>query len=162
MDDTRRRALITIVVAAIPGYLGIAGVGHAYLRQWRRSIVWFLLALGSAFALTFYYIDDPASIDIADPAAIPSEVTIPLLVIISLSVLDAFLLAISMGREKQASTMNGREGEDGQQRATPSCPNCGKNVDPELDFCPWCTVEFERAPAADDPELVTDDADDRP
>jgi ornithine cyclodeaminase/alanine dehydrogenase-like protein (mu-crystallin family) len=25
----------------------------------------------------------------------------------------------------------------------PQCPNCGGELDPEIDFCPWCTVELE-------------------
>ena len=149
MDDTRRRALITLIVAAIPGYLGLAGVGHAYLRQWRRSIVWFLLGIGSAVALIFYYVEDPAAIEVTDPAAVPIEVTIPLLVIITLSVLDAFFLAISLGREQKEELAREEAGEDVQ--AAPNCPNCRKEVDPELDFCPWCTIEFERPPEEEKP-----------
>lgn len=147
MDDTRRRALITFVVAAIPGYLGFAGVGHAYLKQWRRSLVWFLLGLGSAIALLFYHVENPAAIDIADPAAVPTEVTIPLLIIITLSVLDAVFLSISLSREQAEQDARVDAGADPETAAQlPTCPNCGKEVDPELDFCPWCTIEFERPP----------------
>jgi endogenous inhibitor of DNA gyrase (YacG/DUF329 family) len=27
--------------------------------------------------------------------------------------------------------------------ADAECPECGKELDPELDFCPWCTTRFD-------------------
>jgi predicted amidophosphoribosyltransferase len=24
-----------------------------------------------------------------------------------------------------------------------TCPNCGGELDEEIDFCPWCTMRFE-------------------
>jgi hypothetical protein len=54
------------------------------------------------------------------------------LVLLVLSTLDAYRLAVSAG---------GPKAEDG-----PTCPYCGHAVDPELDFCPWCTERFEEGP----------------
>lgn len=164
MDDTRRRTIVTAIVASLGAFFGIAGVGHAYLRQWRRSIVWFLLAIGSGIALVFYYVEDPAAIDPFDAGAIPQEVYIPLFVIIALSVIDAVLLSIAAGRTEPDERLAanaidsdstpiedvGADGSTPEPESVPACPECGKDTDPELDFCPWCTYEFEQPPDAED------------
>jgi len=90
---------------------------------------------------------EQAAQDARVDAAVPTEVTIPLLVIITLSVLDAVFLSISLSKEQAAQDARVDAGVDPEMAAQlPTCPNCGKEVDPELDFCPWCTAEFERPP----------------
>lgn len=39
----------------------------------------------------------------------------------------------------------------------PACPNCGKELDADLDFCPWCTTRLDWADTGS-PE-ATDDGD---
>jgi hypothetical protein len=55
-------------------------------------------------------------------------VTAPVLVLLVLSTLDAYRLALTAGSADEGG---------------PACPYCGHGVDPELDFCPWCTERFE-------------------
>ena len=133
MSDTRRRALVAVLVGVLGATVGIAGAGHAYLREWRRAIAWFAFVLGTGLVLLSVYSDPVTAAE--SPSALPMTVTGPILVLLVLSTLDAYRLALTAG-----------ESGDGEG---PSCPYCGHEVDPELDFCPWCTERFEEAGAAD-------------
>jgi hypothetical protein len=135
MANTRRRAFVAALVGVLGATVGIAGVGHAYLREWRRAVAWFAFVLGTTLALISVY-SDPAVVA-ESPGAAPLEVTGPVLVLLVLSTLDAYRLALRT-EEK---------GGDGG----PSCPYCGHEIDPELDFCPWCTERFEGSTGGSDP-----------
>ena len=37
----------------------------------------------------------------------------------------------------------GRRADRGPDSEAPGCPNCGRELDEELEFCHWCTVELE-------------------
>ena len=143
MSDSRRRALITALVGVLGATIGVAGAGHAYLREWRRAIAWFTFVLGAQLVLLSVF-TDPSTLVGTESAApmsfsaiqsvatgLPSTVTGPILILFVLSVLDAYRLAL----------LGGTSDAEG-----PSCPYCGNEVDPELAFCPWCTERFEEAP----------------
>ncbi|AUV81056.1 hypothetical protein C2R22_04765 [Salinigranum rubrum] len=145
MSNPRRRAFVAALVAVLGATIGIAGAGHAYLREWRRAIAWFTFVLGAELVLLSVF-TDPATVvgsESSTPmtvsaltsaaSALPSTVTGPLLVLLVLSTVDAYRLALAKGSV----------GEN----TGPSCPYCGQEVDPELDFCQWCTGRFETAPA---------------
>jgi hypothetical protein len=134
MSDTRRRALVAALVGVLGATVGIAGAGHAYLREWRRAIAWFAFVLGTGLVLLSVFSDPATAAE--SPSALPMQVTGPVLVLLVLSTLDAYRLALTAG---------GPTEEGG-----PACPYCGHEIDPELDFCPWCTERFEDAPAATD------------
>lgn len=128
MEGTRRRALIAGVIGMIGAVLGVAGAGHAYLREWRRAIAWFALALGIGLVLVSVF-TDPAT---TSPTEMPPEVTVPLLVVLVISAIDAYAVARRQDDRSEPDP-------DG----TVSCPNCGKDIDPSLDFCHWCTDRLE-------------------
>jgi hypothetical protein len=144
MSNSRRRAFVAALVGILGATVGVAGTGHAYLREWRRAVAWFTFVLGAELVLLSVF-TDPATIAgsesspmtvsavLATASALPSTVTGPLLVLLVLSVVDAYRLALA----KRSVGEN----------AGPSCPYCGQEVDPELDFCQWCTGRFETAPA---------------
>ena len=144
MSNTRRRALVAALVGVLGATIGIAGVGHAYLREWRRAVAWFTFVLGAELVLLSVFADPAAVVGsgssmpmtlsnlMSTASTLPSTVTGPLLVLLVLSTVDAYRLGL----------MGGEAGED----AGPSCPYCGQAVDPELDFCQWCTGRFETAP----------------
>ena len=134
MSDTRRRALVAVLVGVLGATLGIAGAGHAYLREWRRAVAWFAFVLGTGLVLLSVFSDPSTAAE--SPSTLPMTVTGPVLVLLVLSTLDAYRRAVSAG---------GRNAEDG-----PACPYCGHAVDPELDFCPWCTERFEEGPMGSD------------
>ncbi|MFB6156089.1 MAG: zinc ribbon domain-containing protein [Haloferacaceae archaeon] len=103
--------------------LGIAGLGHAYLRRWRRAVGWFGLIVLSGLALSAAFAD-PSATTVAD---FPPEVLLPVMALFVLSAVDAFRLA-----KRGVATATGGDDE------TPRCPNCGKEIDPEMAFCQWC------------------------
>jgi hypothetical protein len=129
-----RRVVITVLAAVIGATVGVAGVGHLYLRRWRRAAAWFLVVLGATAALLAVFvlpelggIADPGAVTAIEPSSLPGIVVWPVFVLLLFSTLDAHRLA----------TVAPRAGDG------PTCPSCGKAADPELDFCPWCTIELE-------------------
>lgn len=137
----RHRPWLAAVLAVL-----VAGLGHAYLRRWRRALLWFVAILGAGAALSAV-VAQPAP---TSPADFPLVVLVPLLVLYGVSAADAFRLARTSARRTAAGAVgtgsdvaNGpldRPDSDG----TPDvCPNCGKEVDPDLDFCTWCTERLD-------------------
>ena len=149
MDSARRRVLVTALVALAGAMIGVPGVGHAYLRRWKRSLLWLTVTLGAGILLLSYYVPDPSTLDPFDFGAIPMEVRLTIFVITAVSVFDATLLAYLDGRSTAGIGSDDEPSEDG----TRSCPHCGKPTDADLDFCTWCTepltTEAEQEPPAE-------------
>ena len=151
MVSLRWRLLLTLVFGVVGAVLGIAGAGHAYLRKWRRSIVWFLITMGSFLALVSIYLPDLEAIDPYDVTAYPPEVLTPVLVILGFSILDALLVAFLDQREAEMAPGVGSDADEAD--AGVSCPHCGRSTDPELDFCTWCTEPLS-TPDSPEPDHV--------
>jgi len=115
----------------------VTGFGHLYLRRWRRAVGW----LAVLFAVSYAFVD-PAAIEAlaagepVDPLSIA-----PTLLVGSLSVIDAYVLA--RAQNEVARTRGAAESAKNPGEAVDSCPNCGKDVDPGLDFCHWCTADLQ-------------------
>ncbi|UWG47261.1 Membrane protein containing Zn-ribbon domain [Halanaeroarchaeum sp. HSR-CO] len=134
------------IIAGLLGFL-YPGLGHIYLRAWLRAIAWFALALVTAAmvvpesAVTAF---QQTGIDglISASQDFSLEVTGSLLVVRVLNVVDAYLTGLRQERatDRQASS------------ETPTCPNCGGELDAELDFCPWCTTELSELETEVSPE----------
>jgi len=139
MDSARRRVVVTALVALGGAMIGVPGVGHAYLRRWKRSLLWLTVTLGAGIMLISYYVPDPSTLDPFDIGAIPIEVRATLFVITAVSVFDATLLAYLDGRSESGIGSDEAVVEDG----TRSCPHCGKPTDADLDFCTWCTEPLD-------------------
>jgi len=146
MSNLRRRLVLTALIGVVGAALGIGGAGHAYLRKWRRSVLWFLVSMGSFLALVSVYVPDLATVDPYDITTYPPEVVTPLVVILGFSVVDALLVAFLDQRETEMAPGVGDDASDAE--AGVSCPHCGRSTDPELDFCTWCTEPL----SADDSE----------
>jgi len=142
MGNLRRRLFLTALIGVVGAALGIGGAGHAYLRKWRRSVLWFLVSIGSFLVLVSVYVPDLTAIDPYDVTAYPPEVITPLVVILGFSVVDALLVAFLDQREAR---MTPGVGADDDGDAGVSCPHCGRSTDPELDFCTWCTESLQPA-----------------
>ncbi|MFB6270258.1 MAG: DUF6677 family protein [Halobacterium sp.] len=136
------------VIAAVLGFL-YPGLGHVYLRKWVRALSWFVLALATAALVvpeSAYQAFQTDGFDglMAASESFGLEVTLSLLTIRVLNVVDAYLVA---ARETAASVAERvpTPGEDGGQvKSSPAeCPECGKDLDEELDFCPWCTTRLD-------------------
>jgi len=137
----RKRPWLAVVLAFV-----YPGLGHLYLRKWGRALLWF----GMIVASTMVLIPDEAapsglSVEsiVASAEAIPVEVSLFVLALSLLSVLDAYWLATRVNEMAQGAADTGTEAR------TEDCPHCGKELDEDLDFCPWCT---ERLVEPDDDE----------
>jgi hypothetical protein len=114
------------------------GLGHVYLREWLRGLLWFGLVIATA-TITIPAAAVPAAgseltLDAILQAsqALPQEATLVLFAIVALSVADAYRLAALGNRRAETATGS-------------RCPHCGHELDTaeDLDFCPWCTARFE-------------------
>jgi uncharacterized membrane protein (DUF2068 family) len=126
MSDPNRRALVAVVTSAVGALVGVAGVGHAYLREWARAFAWFTLVLGTGLLLLATF-TDPTAVTIE---TLPIRVTLPLTALLAVHTLDAYAVA----RRSQASGSSRSAAGD----PAADCPSCGRELDPELSFCPWC------------------------
>ncbi|MFW6265435.1 MAG: DUF7575 domain-containing protein [Halanaeroarchaeum sp.] len=124
------------IIAGLLGFL-YPGLGHIYLRAWLRAIAWFALALVTAAmvvpesAVTAFQQTGIEGL-ISASRDFSMEVTGSLLVVRVLNVVDAYLTGLRQERaaERQITA------------ETPTCPNCGGELDADIDFCPWCTTEL--------------------
>jgi uncharacterized paraquat-inducible protein A len=115
------------------------GLGHVYLRKWARALVWFVtIIVSSTLLVPPDAIPSSISLDslIAAGQAIPLPVSLSILAITLLSVVDAYVTAKQINQQSGAMTPTAGAGGDG---SVGSCPNCGKDLDEDLDFCPWCS-----------------------
>lgn len=136
----RRRPLLA-------GLLGMVypGLGHVYLRAWLRAIAWFGLALVTAALVVPHsavVAFQQQGIDglVAASRTFSLEVTASLLAVRLLNVVDAYLTGLRQDRATARAA----------EPTTDVCPNCGGELDPELEFCPWCTTRLSED--ADDAE----------
>ena len=114
------------------------GLGHLYLRRWRRAFGW----VAALFVAAVLFSDPTPSNVVTPSGASDLRSALPILFVGVLSVLDAYVLARAQNASARRSVSIGRDDVSGRKRA--SCPNCGKDLDPELGFCHWCTTELNR------------------
>lgn len=140
-------------LAAILGLI-FTGFGHIYLRRWRRAAMWVLLVL--AVAALFVPSGTLEALDAAETMS-PSEFTsvltelLPLLAVSFASVLDAFVIGFRQAAEAQAQAARSAVDDADDSAAAVSdpdsdavtCPECGREVDADLDFCHWCTTRLD-------------------
>ena len=116
------------------------GLGHVYLREWLRALVWFFLNVTS-FSLLMPESAVPETFGwselVAAAEAVPPEAALALVSITVFSMVDAYWMAKRQNTEAEVA-----EGT--------TCPNCGRDVDPDLEFCHWCTERLNPEPESDD------------
>jgi len=125
---TRRRALVAAFVALAGAMIGVAGVGHAYLRLWNRAVAWCSLVLGTGLALVAI-LTTPEAV-LADGA--PPTVVGPIAVLLSVSVVDAYRVGVATDRSPSTAS------DAVDDSDSPTCPSCGREVDASIDFCWYC------------------------
>ncbi len=127
-DSTGKRPWLAALLSVL-----YPGLGHVYLRLWGRALLWFLsIVTATALLVPPEVYPSTLSVRAAMEAAraLPLTVSLTILLMTMLNVLDAYMMARQSGEERP-------EGK----KAT--CPNCGKEVDEDLEFCQWCTTELE-------------------
>jgi hypothetical protein len=133
MTETgRKRPWLAAVLAFI-----YPGLGHVYLREWLRAVLWFGLVVSTSTLLigdsVMAPLDGGISVDalLAVSQNIPLQATAALFAITALSMVDAFWMAT-------------RENVETEVVEGMKCPHCGKELEADLDFCHWCTTKLDR------------------
>lgn len=131
---SRTRALIAAALATV-----YPGLGHVYLRSWFRAFTWFGLSLLTAAVVvppavvqgyvTAYDTGGLAALASASQT-LPMEAVLAILAVRVLNVIDAAW--IGLAPRQPAATAEHR-----------TCPNCGRELDDDLDFCHWCTTQVD-------------------
>jgi len=132
IDTGRKRPWLAALLAFV-----YPGLGHVYLREWLRALLWF----GLVFSTTTLLINDSLVAPLSDGVSlealltvtrnIPTEASVVLFVITVFSMADAFYMATRGNAETEVV-----EGAN--------CPHCGKELEDDLDFCHWCTTKLDR------------------
>lgn len=131
--------------------LAVTGLGHAYLRRWGRAFGWLALVYASlALFVPPEAIDAAAEGITATSGSLQSSVDplvfLPPLLVALGSVADAYVLA----RAERDAAVAASGAED-----VVTCPNCGREVEGDIEFCHWCTTRF--ADPADEADEDTPD-----
>lgn len=109
------------------------GLGHVYLREWIRAIAWFAIAIFAAMLVMPVELIEATeteglSVLLRTSEFLTFEAITALLAIRMLNAIDAAILALKPTEPEPP---------------TNSCPNCGGELDDDIDFCPWCTLQLD-------------------
>ncbi len=124
------RAWLAVFLAFV-----MPGAGHLYLRSWIRALLWF----GLFYTTFLLMVPAPAqetelSIEglLSVVTAVPLQAQLAVVAITLLNMADAYWLASKQNARAAASDAL-------------ACPNCGKELDDDIDFCHWCTTQLDPA-----------------
>jgi hypothetical protein len=128
----RNNPLLAALLATL-----VAGLGHLYLRRWLRASGW----LGVTVVASVLFIPESTMSAISSGTLSDALSILPIVLISAASAVDAYLIAKIRARTEEAgtsSTVGTTEADE-----SPVCPACGKPIDLDLEFCHWCTTEFQ-------------------
>ncbi|WP_276271182.1 DUF6677 family protein [Haloarcula litorea] len=131
-DTGRKRPWLAAALAFV-----YPGLGHVYLREWFRAVLWFGLVISTTTLLVGDEVTEPLDSGVTLDALravyqnLPTVATVALLALTVLSMVDAYWMATRENR--MADIVEGDK-----------CPNCGKELDEDLAFCHWCTTDLEQ------------------
>ncbi|MDG5760365.1 zinc ribbon domain-containing protein [Natronococcus sp. A-GB1] len=147
-STSRKRPWLAALLAAL-----VTGLGHLYLWRLRRAVGW----LAASVLVTFLLVDQAAFETLAggNPDTDALLAVWPMYAIVALSVVDAYLIARRPAAGSESSAHGEPTASSADEDDAPSCPHCGKDLDPDLEFCYWCTTPLGRD---DDAEESTADA----
>lgn len=121
------------------------GLGHAYLREWGRAVLWLLLVVGAWLVLVpdLLAVTSLEEFRAATDGA-PVVVNLALASASALCIADAYWMALNHNRPSAADP--GPIASDDAHpdpAAVTECPSCGRELDADLDFCHWCTTPLD-------------------
>ncbi|WP_336325867.1 zinc ribbon domain-containing protein [Halovenus sp. HT40] len=134
-NHSRKRPWFAVVLTML-----VPGLGHLYLRLWGRAILWVALTLlGAVLAVPREQWPESVSLDaaIAPFQSLPLESIVLLSGVLALCIVDVYLMALRRNELIERAERIAA-GETPQR-----CPNCGKEIDQDIDFCHWCTTEID-------------------
>jgi hypothetical protein len=141
-----RRPWLAAVLAVL-----YPGLGHVYLREWLRALLWFFLAISTAMLVVPETALQGGGLEaiVQAQSDLPPSALGALVAVTLFSVVDAYWLASRDDGpdvvETDSADAGGRDG-DGV-----SCPNCRRTVtEAEYGFCPWCAAELDSGGRARD------------
>lgn len=129
----------------------VPGLGHLYLRLWGRALLWLAMAsLGLGLAAPAGTLPDALAFGaivgaldgvslgsvLAFFGSLPPESVVLLSGVLALCIVDVYLMTIRRNAVLERAERIAA-GEQPRQ-----CPNCGREVDQDIDFCQWCTTEL--------------------
>jgi len=126
----RKRPWLAVALTIV-----VPGLGHAYLRLWGRGLLWFVLVAGTVGALVPEWFG-AGSVD--ELLTVVESVSLP----VSLALFGVSLLCI-LDVYVMTSRLNERARREHEAASATTCPECGRELDGDLDFCHWCTTELD-------------------
>ena len=116
----------------------LPGAGHALLRDWGRAAIF----AGLFITASIIFLPHEQLWAVAESGAYAD---IPGVLEAEMSVLEQFTLSFlalfaAIDAGFQALGLTRGSDTDGD---LPSCPECGKALDEDLEFCHWCTTRLE-------------------
>jgi len=141
-------------LAVLLGVLA-TGAGHLYLRRWLRAVGWLALTT----AVTVIYVPEAALTAASTGDSVALEPFLPTFAVIALSVADAYIVARLTNRllaspsspdpkaaktdaHVDSTTTDARVTAPADDDDSVDCPHCGKPLDPDLEFCHWCSTDL--------------------
>jgi len=120
----RIRRLVAVLLSLL-----FPGLGHVYVRRYRRGLGFAVTAVGVVLLLGPPLPTTGPVLESALAAweAASFEANVALSAVEFAAMLDVYLLERS---------------SDDAGDAGASCPNCGRELDETLSFCPWCAHEL--------------------
>lgn len=119
MDISSRKRPWLAAVLALP----ITGLGHVYLRRWRRAVGWLLVVTVATVLSAPSGVESPFTL-----VGTSFQEAAPLFVLVGLSAIDAYLLAR-------------RQNLIDEIYSAQRCPQCYRRVGMDIGFCEWCGGE---------------------
>lgn len=124
----------------------VTGLGHIYLRRLQRAVGWVLAAVMTSYL--FVPTSALKTLETMMPWAgsVASSVSLvdlfislfPLFAVGVASVVDAYVIARTNNQLLKE-----------QQRGVQRCPECSRQVDPDVSFCPWCATPQDEMAESD-------------
>ena len=130
-EFSRKRPWLAVLLTVI-----IPGLGHFYLRLWGRAVLWLGLSMLTSFAFVpSGAVPESFSVSAIMEASqsLSTQGTVVLFGISLFCIVDVVLMTRHINNYVTRTETEGVK----------HCPNCGKELDQDIDFCHWCTTELE-------------------
>ena len=166
-DISRRRPWLAVLLA-----LMISGLGHAYLRRWARAFGWYVAITATVVllvpdtAIEGMFAGDPPPIGEIAPVVVVVAASVVDAYVVAVRNnreyerrVEAATAMDGQSVTRPEDTPEGVRDDAGDASSesssestgptletderTVSCPSCGREADPEFDFCQWCAEPLE-------------------